>query len=86
MTDVRYADGKLEILGHEGKNTLTGRASLGMGSFKRAWNFDEPGLFPEEAALRFVEALEETASSPQVREALPSSATETIDYLRRALA
>jgi regulator of protease activity HflC (stomatin/prohibitin superfamily) len=46
----------------------------------------DPEVLTKMAALRFVEALEETASSPQVREALPSDATETIDYLRRALA
>jgi regulator of protease activity HflC (stomatin/prohibitin superfamily) len=47
-----------------------------------------PGINPDVlsnmAALRFVEALEEMACSPQVRQALPDETPETLQYLRQA--
>jgi hypothetical protein len=38
------------------------------------------------AALRFVEALEEMASNPRLKDELPDGTSETIEYLHRALA
>jgi regulator of protease activity HflC (stomatin/prohibitin superfamily) len=48
-----------------------------------------PGINPQVltnmAALRFVEALEEMACSPGIREAAPNQTAETIEYLRRSM-
>jgi regulator of protease activity HflC (stomatin/prohibitin superfamily) len=42
-------------------------------------------LMTKVAALRFIEALEEMASTPQVQHSLPDGAVETISYVRQAL-
>jgi regulator of protease activity HflC (stomatin/prohibitin superfamily) len=44
-----------------------------------------PDVLAKIAALRFIEALEETACSPEVRKELSSDTTATIDYLKQAL-
>jgi hypothetical protein len=44
-----------------------------------------PDVLSNMAALRFIEALEEMACTPEVREAAPEETSETIEYLRRAL-
>jgi hypothetical protein len=45
----------------------------------------DPNVIADMAALRFIEALEEMACQPQVKEALPAETMETMAYLRRAL-
>ncbi len=45
----------------------------------------DPELLTKIAALRFIEALEDMACTPQVREALPESTAETMGYMRRIL-
>ena len=50
---------------------------------------ERPGLDPElltkVAAMRFIEAIEDMACTPQVQEALPQGAAETMDYMRKVL-
>ncbi len=50
---------------------------------------DRPGIDPELltkiAALRFIEALEDMACTPHVREALPESTAETMGMMRKVL-
>lgn len=45
-----------------------------------------PDALASMAALRFIEALEEVGSAPDVRESAPESAYETIDLVRKLLA
>jgi regulator of protease activity HflC (stomatin/prohibitin superfamily) len=45
----------------------------------------DPQVLTNMAALRFLEALEEMACSPGIREAAPNDTAETIEYLRRSM-
>jgi hypothetical protein len=54
------------------------------GVLKRQPNIG-PDVLAKIAALRFIEALEETACSPEIRKQLSSDTAETIEYMKQAL-